>query len=369
MNLYRKFRNPLVLSILLFLTFFQNINNQTQSNNSIAVQTPSSSTISDKYYINYSTYLGGDSNDWAGDVYVDSYGFIYVCGYTSSSDFPSTFGNYIQHSKDIFILKLSPDGSEILFSRVIEGNGYDVALEIIVGNNGYIYVSGYTDSTNLPLTNNSYQTEHKGDKDIFVIKLSPDGEILNFTLLGGSGYDVVNDMKVDEEGCVYLIGKPSDGFPTTEGSFNTSFVSPNKFLSKFNENLTQLEYSTFLGSYMYTDVESLFIDEENNAYIVGRTEATGFIYTYSFSPIDPYRNNDDIFVMKFNSKGTDLIYSTLIGGSYAEQYKTSSMDENNNVIVIGWTYSYDFPSTETNTFSSAVYPSDSVPFLFKFHII
>jgi hypothetical protein len=112
--------------------------------------------------LEYSTYLGGGGNEAGKDIAVDSVGNVYIVGNTTSTDFP-TFSAYQDTygggTDDVFISKLSSDGSSLLFSTFLGGTGIDAGYAIALDDAGNAYITGSTDSTNFP-TVNAYQDTH-----------------------------------------------------------------------------------------------------------------------------------------------------------------------------------------------------------------
>jgi len=122
----------------------------------------------------YSTYLGGSDNDEGRGIAVDSQGNAYVTGWTGSSDFPtkntyqSKFGG---GDGDAFVTKLSPEGNSLIYSTYLGGSSVDYGLGIAVDSQGNAYVTGMTNSTNFPTTQNVFQGTYRGFGDAFVTKL------------------------------------------------------------------------------------------------------------------------------------------------------------------------------------------------------
>ncbi|MFX1368859.1 MAG: SBBP repeat-containing protein, partial [Promethearchaeota archaeon] len=80
----------------------------------------------------FSSYLGSNHSDTAVEVTLDSLGFIYVVGITNSTDFPSTHQIGTGGRYDCFVLKLAPNGADLIYSTVIGGSGSDYAVDIAV---------------------------------------------------------------------------------------------------------------------------------------------------------------------------------------------------------------------------------------------
>ncbi|MCG8352809.1 MAG: SBBP repeat-containing protein, partial [Chloroflexales bacterium] len=139
----------------------------------------------------YSTYLGGKNDDDHGaSIAVDTAGSAYLTGYTDSDDFPTTPGAAFTDlpSRDAFVTKLAPAGA-LVYSSYLGGDSNDYGYGIAVDADGYAYVTGYTYSDDFPRVN-AYMTELAGYADVFVTKFNQTGSALVYsTYLGGSDYD------------------------------------------------------------------------------------------------------------------------------------------------------------------------------------
>ncbi|UCH89635.1 MAG: SBBP repeat-containing protein [Thermoplasmata archaeon] len=182
--------------------------------------------------LKYMTYIGGVENDLCHDVTVDKDGNAYLTGLTESFDLETTkdaFKKYIYGSSDVFIIKLSPDGSKFLYSTFIGGirlgSSYDEGANgIELDSDGNIYVSGWTFCEDFPTTPGAYDTDHNGLKDVFFLKMDPTGSYLKYsTFIGGAIDDKSSAMVLDSERNPYITGfTHSKDFPYTNGSNDTS---------------------------------------------------------------------------------------------------------------------------------------------------
>jgi hypothetical protein len=115
------------------------------------------------------------------------------------------------------------------------------------------------------------------------------------------------------------------------------------FITKLNRSGAKLVYSTFLGGKDHDESGGIAVDDEGNAYITGGTDSYDFPTTY-----DSYRTSRmygyDAFVTKLNAKGSELVYSTFLGGSRDDRGSAIAVDEDGNAYITGWTRSYDFPT-------------------------
>ena len=166
----------------------------------------------------YSTYLGGNNSDSGNSIAVDAAGNAHVTGFTFSTDFPTM--NPLQATRggglsDIFVAKLDPAGSALVYSTYIGGNGTEEGYGIALDAPGNIYVTGYTRSTNFPTANSLQASNAGGFADAFVLKLSGDGSALVYsTYLGGSDDDRAYSIAVDAQGNAYIAGATrSRNFP------------------------------------------------------------------------------------------------------------------------------------------------------------
>ena len=140
---------------------------------------------------------------------MDSSGNAYITGSTSSTNFPTV--NPIQGSyaglADVFVTKLNPSGSALVYSTYLGGSGDDYGDGIAVDSSGSAYITGYTSSTNFPTANPIQGTHAGGYYDAFVTKLNPAGSALVYsTYLGGSSDDVGWNIAVDSSGSAYITG-------------------------------------------------------------------------------------------------------------------------------------------------------------------
>jgi hypothetical protein len=201
----------------------------------------------------YSTYIGGQGNEEANGIVVDNSGSAYLVGYTNSFDFPTENpfqanfnGGGDRFSGDALVAKLSSDGSSLIYSTYLGSAGGERGFGIAIDASGSAYVTGRTDSVDLPVphnfpTENPIQATLGGFIDAFVTKLSPSGSTLEFsTYLGGSDIlfgnvvfgDVGIAIAVDDQGNAYVTGGASSNdfpkvnpFQATKGGLTDVFVS------------------------------------------------------------------------------------------------------------------------------------------------
>jgi Beta-propeller repeat len=259
----------------------------------------------------YSTYLGASSSggtDTFHGIAVDSAGFTYVTGNTTSTSFPTTLGAFqtafAGGSSDGFVAKLNVAGSALVYSTYVGGNGEDVLVGIALDSAGNVYSSGYTSSTNFPVTPGAFQTTFGGYYDAVVIKLNPSGSAPVYaTYLGGDAFDGGAGIAVDSVGNAYVTGSTSSSnFPTVNAIQPTLGGGSDAFVTKVNPLGSGLVYSTYLGGSSDDSGGGIALDSLPipNAYVTGRTLSTNFPTTSGAFQTSYGGGASDAFVTKIS---------------------------------------------------------------------
>ena len=295
----------------------------------------------------YSTYLGGGGVDSANNISIDASGNVYVAGQTTSSNFPTTLPFQAANAAgtDVFITKLNPTGSALVYSTYLGGSGTDIAYDIAVDTIGNVYIDGSTDSTNFP-TSSAFQGTKGAGADAFVTKFNATGSALTYsTFLGGSGADEGFGIALDSSNNAYISGHTtSTNFPTSSPFQAANAGGDDAFIAKFNAAGSALTYSTYIGGSGTDQSFGITIDVSGNAYFVGQTASTNFP---TASPVQLSHGGSifDAFVVKLNATGSTLIYSTYLGGSGQDNGRDIVLDSSINAYVTGFTTSTNFPTS------------------------
>ena len=240
----------------------------------------------------YSTYIGGSAQDQATAVASDSLGQIEVTGLTQSLDFPTSAGAFQtachldgqSNCADAFMTKINPVGSgptDLVYSTYFGGSGTDQSTGIAVDSSGNIYITGATQSADLPSTSGVFQPACHLDSqsncgNAFVAKIYPGGQgpadLMYSTYLGGSGSDQASSIALDANGNVYIAGTTtSTDFPTASSVQAQLGGGSDAFLAKLNPQFSALIFSTYLGGSSGDQGTSIALDTAANAYIAGTT--------------------------------------------------------------------------------------------------
>ncbi len=251
----------------------------------------------------------------------------------------------------------------------VEGSSL-AANSLAIDASGNMYVTGQTYSQDFP-TKNGYEDKWKGyngrNQTAFVSKINATGTALVYsTYLGGSNTEGGVAIAVDSAGDVYVVGQTqSTDFPVTAGAFETIFPKTccTTFVTKLNAAGNGLVYSTFLGGAGgggsgTTTAYGVAVDAKDQAYVVGNTNcncyppSSGTPFPLTSNAFDKVQNNfaGSGYVTVFNAKGSELLYSSLIGDDQALQYSTAAqgvaVDASGNFYVTGITQSPNLSTTK-----------------------
>jgi Beta-propeller repeat/Abnormal spindle-like microcephaly-assoc'd, ASPM-SPD-2-Hydin len=310
--------------------------------------------------IQYSTFLGGTTSDSANGIFMDTNGNAYVTGMTSSTDFPATNG-VLQTSlhgthTNVFISKLTPNGSTLLYSTYLGGTGAtgDIGYGIAVDSQGNAYVSGSTSSSDFP-TVNAFQSALKSPAtNAFVAKLNPTATALLYsTFLGGTGVngDLAFGIAIDSAGSAYVTGSTASGDFPLQGAIQSALSTTAAFVTKFSTDGSALIYSTYLGGSgpIGGAGASIAVDSSNDAFVVGGTAATDFPVTTGAFQITLNGVGINAFLTELNPSGSAFSYSTYLGGSALNGGVGTSVavDSSGAVYLTGSTSASNFPVSPT----------------------
>ena len=313
----------------------------------------------------YSTYLGGSGIEEVGDIALDNTGSVSVIGTTTSANLPvqNAIDSQLDGTQDAFIAKFSVDGSSLIFSTYLGGSDREFGDAIVTDNGGNIYVTGATQSADLPVVS-PVQATFGGQSDAFVGKYDPNGNPLYLSYLGGGDVDRGLAIAVDGNGNAYVTGKTglsevNQPFATSEppqfqstrdfpvvNPFQSTFFGgfDDAFITKLNDSGSELLYSTYYGGNGTDLGEAIAVDSEGNIYLAGTTNSSDLA---QLAPVQPaFGGNRDVFLTKFAADGQSQRYSSYIGGADIDSVEAIALDVNNNVYLAGFTNSTDFPTQQ-----------------------
>ena len=317
--------------------------------------------------LTFSTFLGGLEWDEAFDVEADDAGNRYVTGFTLSDDFQEARVEGPGGIVDAFVAKVSTSGA-LVWSVVLGGTRLDTATSLALDDDGNVYVTGRTESPDFP-TATALQDELNGAActgapchDAFVTKLSPDGEVVYSTYLGGSLNEEALGIAVDDSGSAYVSGNTDSLDLPVRAAFQDDFGSLpcegdvpcplDAFVSKLSPDGSALVYSTYLGGNAGDTNAGISVADDGTAYVTGTTRSTDFptvggvqgAVTGTACGPPPGEPCPDVFVTALSPDGTKATYSTLLGGTEPENAGGIAVDSRGRAVVTGGTQSPDFPT-------------------------
>ncbi|MHA1928134.1 MAG: DUF7948 domain-containing protein [Candidatus Thorarchaeota archaeon] len=289
--------------------------------------------------LEYSTYLGNTGSDIAYGIDVDIGGNMYVCG-KSSYNFPlaNAFDSVMAGGGESFTLKLSSDGSTLIFSTYMGGSAGDAAYDIVIDEWNCSYVTGDTSSDDIPLSS-AFDSSYNGNSDILVYKLSATGSLEFSTYYGGGQAErgLVIDVNSENETCIGGRSLSSD--LTFANPYNSTYGgNEDGLLFMLNSTGNGLVFSTLIGGSGYDEIIVLSIDAWDYIYFGGYTASSTFPTKSAYN--STYGEGSG-FMAKLNSSYNGLLFSTFIAAS--TNVLGLSVNSNGTSIVCGTSYLENIP--------------------------
>ena len=291
------------------------------------------------------TYLGGTGVDAPSFVRTDSAGSTIVSGMTYSPSFPSVgrLPYLVEGDHGVFLAKFDASSTCVFATALAPRKGITLS-DCELDAAGNIYLAGSTRSRDLPVKN-AFQSRAKGSEDIWIAKVSSDGDLVYMTYLGSKAGDGYFSFRVDPDGNAYVAGHiDGAGYPTKNAFRKKLSGGEDLFLTKLDPTGTAV-YSTYFGSksQYLNGTETLFafeIGTDGSAYLCGTMNGGKFPILNAIQP--GLGGNGDVFLARFAADGT-LIYSTPFGGVFTESPYGLEVDAAGFATLIVRTNSPDLP--------------------------
>lgn len=321
-------------------------------------------------YLTFSTFTGATSDNWGFTATPDNQGNLYAGGIVFGPGYPTSPGaydnsynsGYGNYKIDIGISKFSSDGTQLMYSTFLGGNGNETPNSIITNDQNELYILGVSTSTNFPTSPGAYQTINNGGTvttqiaikfdgtDIIVSKLSADGTtLLASTYLGGTSNDGLNisnlnynygdvfrgDITIDQDGNIVIASSTlSSDFPIVNGSNTILGGNQDAVVAKLNPNLTSLIWSTYLGGSGDDAGFSIQVNSSNNLLVTGGTKSTNLPFSGGYLPTYQGGTSDG-YVAELDGNTNSIIRGTYIGTSSYDQSFFVQLDNADRVYVFG----------------------------------
>lgn len=317
----------------------------------------------------YATYLGGELDESPHSLVVNSSEELVILGTVSSQQFPTTpaafsrtfsGGTDVTHvieyssGSDLFVTRLSKDGSKLLASTYLGGAANDglnddagglvrnygdqLRGDIITDAANNVYISSVTASPDFPVTRGVDTTYNGGRSDAILVKLNESlSEMVWGTFLGGSNTDASHTLKFDKAGNIFLAGGTSSiDFPVTAGSYRSSLTGGvDGWIAHIKSSGDSIIHATFTGTPDYDQIYFLDLNEAGEVFVYGQTSSTGFPVTAGV-----YSNpQSGQFLQKFDTQLSSLKFSTVFGsGRRIPDISPTAFMVNDcgNIFMSGW---------------------------------
>jgi hypothetical protein len=310
----------------------------------------------------FSGYFGGSGNEYMTYAATDSIGNVIIAGHGGSTNMPIASAFQSQNKlgpSDGFIAKLNPSMNQLVFSTYLGGTKYDEIKDLVTDSAGNIFVTGLTESEDFPFTVNAYDTVHNGGGfDAFFSKLSPDGELIYSTFLGGKGTDCGMRLAVISPDEVLITGTTNSAdFPLVPSVSDAIKGEEDIFLLRLNLITNNLEFSTCFGGSNTDDVFAIKTDVTGNIYLCGNTHSADFPVKAGFDSV--FGGNEDGFIGKLSQNG-EIIFSSYIGGTGVDRLVDIALNDNNDIYFVGGTASKGLPCSSNAMYSSLNGSTDAI---------
>jgi len=276
----------------------------------------------------WSTILGGSASDLVSSLSVDSDGSVIAVGETGSPDFPVTSAPaYGGGAADAIVLKLSPGGNSLVFSRFLGGAGTDVGRGVAIAADRSVWVAGRTQSAGFPLAGalRSTLTGTEG----FVSKLSSAGALLFSTFLGGTGSDAVEGVAVSPGGDVWVVASTTSSDLASSGLRTTYAGAGDCYLARYNAAGTAMTAGTYFGGGGLDTCSAIAVDSTGAPVITGVTTSTDLPVLNAAQ--GTAGGGNDGFLSKLNPAATALVFSTYVASNRNDSVSSVAVDSSNNI--------------------------------------
>jgi hypothetical protein len=317
--------------------------------------------------LRFSTYLTGEYEQEVRSIAQGPFGVVFAAGTTFSIDFPTTLGSFdpfYSGGTEGFVSCLSGDGTTLLWSTLLGGSGDDSIHSVRVTSGGSVVVGGTTASADFPTTPGALQPALGGAQDAFVARLEGSGTALEWsTFFGGALADRFGELALAANDEVVLCGATRGGLPASPGAFDTSYNGGtffgDAFVARLRADGSARVWCTYLGGAGEELAQRIALDASDGVAVSGTsysalfpTSATAFDRSFS--------TPSDAFVARLDPSGSQLAFSTYLGGSGEETVLDLALEPGGSVLCVGEAFSADFPLEQA---FDATFEGDSEGFL------
>ena len=296
--------------------------------------------------LTFATYLGIPGQETPAGVALGPDGSIYVLAASEATE------SVPEAPSDLFVTKLSPDGSRMEYRSVIGGAWIETAGTIRVDGSGNAFIMASTQSSDFPLVPGGYGAGCAVGcagipYGIVVLKLSSSGSLLIYTAfirnlsVWHRGAEFEGPLAIDSQGNAFVAGSAvaGDALPLLNAAQPSFGGSTDAYVFKLNASGTNVDFATWLGGSSSEVPAAIGVDVNGNAYVVGSTESSDFP---TVDALQPWAGLRDVFITKYRPSG-QVLFSTLFGGNGWDQPHGVAVWPDGAFVIVGQTSSTNFP--------------------------
>ena len=285
--------------------------------------------------------MGGSGIDEGYGIAVDATGNVYTTGrFSGSVDFDPGLGQFLLQGSgnaSIFVQKLNNNG-DFVWARAFRSTGNDQGLAIAVDSQGNPHIAGQFENTvDFDPTPSEFELTSAGARDIFVLKLDPDGNLVWARAMGGDSADIARAIAVDNAGNVYTTGffNGTADFNPGQASFELeSDGLTDAFVSKLNSDGNFVWARAFNGP-STVNGNGIAVDDFGYIYTTGHFQGT-----VDFDPGAPQfplttASTDDTFVSVLDDNG-NFVWAGSLSGASTNRGHGIALDSADNALITGF---------------------------------
>ncbi len=302
----------------------------------------------------WATYLGGEQDEYPHSLVADRNNDLFIYGTTYSANFPTSincFDSTHAGGTDIYVSKLSSDGTKLMGSTFIGGAANDGLTlsstlkhnysddyrgDILTDDNGHPFVASVTQSDQLTVKN-EIQSTLRGSFSGFLFELNEDCSQLEWaTYLGGSGQDAFYSIKLDNHQNIYVAGgTTSSNLPVSDTAYQkTKKSGVDGVIAMFDKSTKALKRLTYWGTPAYDQIYFIDIDSKNRIYATGQTEGSVSKSSSAYG-----EDNKGLFIFRIDTLLRNIDLQTTFGNTdnYANLSPSAFLvDVCDHIYFSGW---------------------------------
>jgi len=309
------------------------------------------------------------ADDARGEIILDDQGGVYVASCTRSPDFPaiSALQGNLNGTQDACVFKLNNTLTNLQFSTYLGGSSQEAAYSLKVDLNNRVFVTGGTNSNNFPTTAGVIMPNPGGNIDGFISHISASGNgLISSTYIGNATYNQCYFIELDADENVYVVGQKTGSWPVFPAGIWSTPNGGGQFLMKLNNALSTTIYSTEFGTtnaQVNISPTAFLVDVCGFIYVSGWGGGTNFGGSTlglptSANALQSTTDGSDLYLLVLQPDAAGIEYATFIGGTQSEEHVdggTSRFNKRSEVyqsVCAGCQGNSDWPTTP-GAFSSS----------------